>query len=342
MARVLSPLVLVILLCSLMACKQEEQAPPAPAAEPSAGPSDVAPPLDPPGLLSNLTIAPMDGKPVTLRYLPQADGRHQVKLSQHSTQERAGRKMDIGTEQTFVLKRELQEKGEENWTTRLSIADLIIEPTRESQDEAMAGVMEALRSALTSVRMAVTLSPRGEVVDLAVEGGDSNRWQGMQQVLEQLVKDSVVEMPEQAVAPGDRWPTRRESLLKTKKTANKIVYESNSRFLGYAQGTPGCTRCAVVHTEGTLTLTGTVTTPGMEGTSTGTGRAASVVVLDLDAGRLVRSETASAMRQTFALKGKSGELGFAEEQRNRLVQEWLGPLGQSTSGRVAGEAEVKQ
>jgi hypothetical protein len=190
--------------------------------------------------------------------------------------------------------------------------------------------------------MVVKLSPRGEIVDLSVEGGNANRWQGMQQVLEQLVKDSVIELPEQAVAPGDRWPMQRESLLKTKKTANKIVYDLNSKFLGYAQGIDNCPRCAVVHTEGTYTVTGTVTTPGMEGTSAGIGRAASVVVLNLDAGRLVLSETSSALSQTFALKGKNGNLEFAEEQRNRLVQEWLGAPDESASGRLgAGAAEVK-
>jgi hypothetical protein len=338
MARFLHCFALVALLWSLTACKEAEQVPPA--AEPEA--ADSLPSLAAPEILAELTIAPMDGKATLLRYAPQIVGRHKVKLSQESRQERAGRKMDIGTQQTFILNRKLQEEGADGWTTRLTISDLEVEPTKESKDEAMAGAIEALKSALLTVQMVVKLSPRGEIVDLSVEGGNANRWQGMQQVLEQLVKDSVIELPEQAVAPGDRWPMQRESLLKTKKTANKIVYDLNSKFLGYAQGIDNCPRCAVVHTEGTYTVTGTVTTPGMEGTSAGIGRAASVVVLNLDAGRLVLSETSSALSQTFALKGKNGNLEFAEEQRNRLVQEWLGAPDESASGRLgAGAAEVK-
>ncbi len=338
MARVLRCFILATLLWSLTACKEAEQTPPVSEPESSA----QAPTLAAPEILAGLTIAPMDGKPTLLRYAPQSTGRHQVKLSQESSQERAGRKLDIGTQQTFVLNRKMVEEGTDGWTTRLSISDLKVEPTKESKDEAMAGAVEALKSALLTVRMVVKLNPRGEIVDLSVDGGSSNRWQGMKQVLEQLVKDSVVELPEHAVAPGDRWPMNRESLLKTKKTANKIVYELNSKFLGYAQGIEDCARCAVVHTEGTYTVTGTVTTPGMEGASAGLGRAASVVVLDLDAGRLVLSEASSALHQNFALKGKNGELEFAENQRNRLTQEWIGAPEKSASGRQnVGAAEVK-
>lgn len=340
MSRILSLLALMSLLCGLTACGEKE---PEKGGEASvAKRAEQLPQLSPPELLTGLTIAPMDGKAVMLRYKPQAIGRHRVRLTQESSQERAGRKMDIGTQQTFVLNRELQEEGKDGWTTRLTITDLVVEPSKESKDEAMAGAMEALKNALQTVEMAVKQSPQGAVLDLQVMGGGTNRWQGMKQVMEQLVKDSIVELPEQGVAPGDDWPMSRESLLKTRKTANKIVYELNSKFLGYAQGLEGCTRCAVVHTEGTYTVTGTVTTPGMEGTSSGRGRAASVVVLDLDAGRLVLSETASALRQTFVLKGKDGDLEFSEEQRNRLVQEWLRPPEKSASGRSEiGEAEVK-
>jgi len=301
-----------------------------------------SPTLADPEILSSLTIAPMDGKAVKLRYLPQDVARFKVKLNQESTQERAGRKMNIGTQQTFVLNRKLVDQEDDGWTTRLTISDLKVEPTNESKDEAMAGAVKALTQALLTVQMVVKLSPQGEVLDLSVEGGSSNRWQGMKQVLEQLVKDSVVELPERAVAPGDRWPMQRESLLKTKKTANKIVYDLNSKFLGYAQGIKDCARCAVVHTEGTYAVDGTVTTPGMEGTSIGAGSTASVVVLNLDSGRLMLSETSSALHQTFALKGKNGDLEFAEDQRNRLIQEWLAAPEGSASGRQdVGEAEVK-
>ncbi len=340
MTRFLPLLFIVVLICGLTACKEKEngKAESAPAGKSA----EALPQLAASELLAGLTIAPMDGKATKLRYKPQDVGRHRVKLTQESTQERAGRKMDIGTNQTFILNRKLQEEGEDGWTTHLSISELVVKPSKESKDEAMDGAMEALKNALQTVQMVVKQSPLGGVLEVQVEGGDTNRWQGMKQVMEQLVKDSIVELPEQAVAPGDRWPMNRESLLKTKKTANKIVYELNSKFLGYAQGLAGCIRCAVVHTEGTYTVTGTVTTPGMEGVSSGTGRTESVVVLDLDAGRLVLSETASAMRQTFVLKGKDGDLEFAEEQRNRLVQEWLGPPEKSASGRPkVGETEVK-
>jgi hypothetical protein len=350
MARFLHCFALIVLAWGLTACKEADQVPSAteqesaeqtpPAAEQES--QEALPTLAAPEILAELTIAPMDGKATLLRYSPQPVGRHKVELSQESTQARTGRKMDIGTQQTFILNRKLQEEGADGWTTLLTISDLEVKPTKESKDEAMAGAIKALKSALLAVQMVVKLNPQGKVIDLSVRGGSANRWQGMEQVLEQLVKDSVIELPEQAVAPGDRWPMQRESLLKTKKTASKIVYELSSKFLGYAQGIENCPRCAVVHTEGTFTVSGTVTTPGMNGSSTGAGRAASVVVLNLDAGRLVHSETSSASHQTFALKGKNGALKFSEEQRNRLVQEWLGAPDKSASDRPSvGALEVK-
>jgi hypothetical protein len=283
-----------------------------------------APTLESPSLLADLTIAPMDGKAIQLRYLPQPSGRHRVELEQHSAQTRGARALDIGTRQEFTLVRKLVNEGTDRWTTALRFDDMTVEPLGRSKDTAMEGAVESIKKALMGVRMEVTLDGRGTVHDVVVKGGDINRLQGMGQVLDQLVKDSIVELPEAPVAPGDRWPTVRESLLKTMKSANKITYALNSKFLGYAQGIDQCLRCAVVHTEGTFTIDGTITAPGMEGTSSGRGRLHAVVVLDVDAGRLMRSLTASVARQQFDLKGKNGGLVMSEEQSNQVVLEWLG------------------
>jgi hypothetical protein len=313
----------------LIACaKEEAKAPEAPASPAAA--VEGMPELAAPALLDSLTLEPGDSKAVELRYQSQETGRHKVLLHQQSVQEREGKKLRLGTNQTFVLERKLVEKAGEEWVTGLRIRDLRVEPDKESSQKAAADALAAIQEALQSVTILTRLNGLGKVLSVELSGGDANRWPGLKQILEQLVKDSVVELPEKAVAPGESWKTERESLLQTRKTANRIVYDLNSTFLGYA-AVAGCARCAVVRTQGTFSIAGSVTAPDTRGSTGGGGRTDSVVVLDLDEGRLVRSETVTSTRQTFALEGKEAKIPFAEEQQNRISLEWLDGTGEKAA-----------
>jgi hypothetical protein len=289
----------------------------------------VLPDLAPPALLQEVGEITRAGESVLLRYKPDRAARYQVKLHQSSAQLRSGRRLEMGTEQTFTLAGELEDTEVGRWLMQYRISDLKVTPDKASRDKEMAEAVRAIRDAILKVRFKVRLDGVGVIHEFSAEGGDLSRWAGLEDVLEQLIKDSVVELPDKAVSPGESWLKKRSTDVKKRKTINKIEAELTTTFEGMAVLPGACRRCAVLRTRGEFTITGEVVAPGLEGQTSGRGRSDAVAVLDLDAGRLVRNETGAVNVQKYALagslEGKKGTMSFEEEMSTRFVQTWQPP-----------------
>jgi len=299
------------------------------------GPLTVeVPELTPPGLLSKLTVD-AQGSAVLLAYKPTPEAVYQVSLHQVSAQKRADRRMEAGTEQTFNFNRKLVSQTDESWTVEMWLSNLQVSSDRKSKNKEMTAALTAVRDALELARFQVTTNGLGEVLKFEVTGGDASRWVGMKDVLEQMVKDSIVQLPGKEVAPGATWPTSRESVIKKRKTANRIVYDLNSTFMGYVEVEGVCTRCAVVRTNGEFTISGEVVVPGMKGKTSGSGKTDSVVVLNPETGVLVKSAVKTSSAQHFQVAGDDGgSMDFVEEMSTDFTQE-LAP-GRKPGGKEAG------
>ena len=299
----------------------------------------VLPDLAPPALLQEVGEITRTGESVLLRYKPDRAARYQVELHQSSVQLRSGRRLEMGTRQTFTLTGELEDTEVGRWLMQYHISDLKVVPDKASRDKEMAEAMRAIREAILRVRFKVRQDGVGAIHDFSVEGGDMSRWAGLEDVLEQLIKDSVVELPDKAVSPGESWLRKRATDVKKRKTVNRIEAELTTTFEGLATLPEVCRRCAVLRIRGEFTITGTVIAPGLDGQTSGRGRSDAVAVLDLEAGRLVRNETGTVNVQKYALsgslEGKQGKMSFQEEMSTRFIQTWQ-PPGEESDGRKKG------
>jgi len=337
--RILLPMVFFL---ALSACRrgEGEGEPSAPA--PSAAP--VLPNLEPPALLDELTISTAPDEPLLIRYSPQQDFTYDVQLAQKNTQVRNDKRISLGTSQTMKLIGELAARQDSTWKVNLRISDLRMEDAelpegvrlkesvvshdapapsgqienRKSKTENRA--LDQVKSAVESARFSLKTNGLGEVIEFGMTGGDSPQWQGMKDVLELLVRDSVASLPEDKVKPGQSWPLKRESVLRKAKTENRIVYDLSSQLLGFASLPDLCTKCAVIRTTGTFTIEGKVIATGMTGSTQGRGSTDAVAVIDVDRGLLVRSEMGTVSIEEFRLSSGKSEIAFSEEMVSRFAQ----------------------
>jgi len=342
MMRRSSKLLLVVVSMALVAalsvgCSKDEESAVSGSDQSSKKAAAALPELRSPGLLDKLVLDKERKAPAALRYKPRESAEYSVVLNQKSTQNRGGKSLNVGTRQTFVLTRELKEETDKGWVSVLRIRDMKVTPDGKSKDKEIGQAMQSVVDALQSVQFMVTTNSRGEVLDFSVSGGDASRWKGMKDALEQLVKDSVPPLCENEVVPGDSWDTHREAHIKKLKTANRIVYDLTSTFLGYAAMPERCDRCAVVRTTGGFTIAGEITAPGMKGGTSGHGKTDALFVLDVDEGVVVSSSMATVSVQEFELKqqleirkgGKhkerKGSIRFSEVMETEFVQELIRP-----------------
>jgi len=328
------------------ACRQEAgggDAASAPAEVPPA--ADHAPPTEPtlpavkpPALLAELKIDAGDAAPVKLAYVPVEKAEYAVKLRQVSTQHPAGKTISMGMEQSFLLEKALIEGGDRTaWALNLRIRDLAIKPDGKSKDKEMDAAMASLRDAIEKARFRLHTTSTGKVEQFALEGEGAERWAGMKDVLEQLIRDAVIELPDHPVKPGESWQADRETKVDRRKTVNRIRFTIKSTFAGMTRLAGHCERCAVVQTDSRFVIDGDVTAPGMTGKTAGKGQGTGVAVIDLERGIIVKSAMATASGQAFEIRSKGRSQKFDEVMESAYSQELVEPGSKEPPKPQAGQ-----
>ncbi len=316
------------------ACKQESggtDAVPAKAGEEPAGQSGplaepTLPAVKPPALLSELKIEAGVGEPVSLLYAPVERADYAVRLQQVSTQHPGGKTVAMGMEQSFILERTLVEGGDRQaWAVNLRIRDLEIKPSGKSKDKEMDSAMASLRDAIEKAHFRLHTTATGKVDQFVLEGEGADRWSGMKDVLEQLVRDAVIELPDHPVKPGDTWQANRETKVDRRKTVNRIRFTIQSKLVGLTKLDGHCARCAVVETDSRFVIDGDVTAPGMSGKTVGKGQGSGVAVIDIERGVIVKSAMAAVSSQAFEVRSKGRSQKFDEVMESTYSQELVEP-----------------
>jgi hypothetical protein len=343
------PALLLAIVVLSPACKQESgtadvvptSAEPAP--EGSSGPlaEPALPALKAPALLSELKVETGGTEPVTLVYQPVEKANYAVTLKQVSTQHPAGKTITMGMEQSFILERTLVEGGDRTgWAVQLRMKNLEIKASGKSKDKEMDAAMSSLRDAIEKARFRLHTTPSGKVEQFVLEGEGAERWAGMKDVLEQLVRDAVIELPDHPVKPGDTWQANRETKVDRRKTVNRLRFTIQSRLVGMTKLEGHCTRCAVVQTDSSFVIDGDVTAPGMTGRTVGKGLGSGVAVIDVDRGVIVMSAMASSSGQAFVIQSKGRSQKFDEVMESSYSQELVEP-GLAESSKPTAEKGEK-
>jgi len=158
-------------------------------------------------------------------------------------------------------------------------------------------------------------------------------------VLEQLVRDAVIELPDHPVKPGEAWKVERETKVDRRKTVNRIKFTIESRFVGLTSLKGHCIWCAVVQTDSSFVIDGDVTVPGMTGNTVGRGLGKGVAVIDLDRGIIVRSAMSSASGQAFEIRSKGRAQKFDEVMESTYSQELVEPGSKEPPKPQAGQVQ---
>jgi hypothetical protein len=309
------------LLC-VSACKDEAgQAPEEAQADAKSAPLELDAPKEP-ALLADLEIVTTPATKVALSFKPAEIRAYQVSLRQLSSQQREGKTFGLDTIQEFELVKKIKENGDEGWTEAVSIRNVSVRPAKRKSkpDQVFKGPEEAIARMLQSLRFTVKTNSRGQVQEFKLLGPEAGRLKGMKEVLEQLVEQGAVELPEKPVAPGESWEGEEESFVEKRKTKNRVVSHHRTTFVGWAKGVKGCQRCAVLRTLTDHDINGKIAAPKMEGKTEGKGKSDSVILLDVDSGTMVQAAVSANSRQRFVLAGKRSDMVFLEEMETTVEQ----------------------
>jgi hypothetical protein len=269
------------------------------------------PDLKPPRILETLDVETSPGDPVLLAYKPVGKVAWSVSLVQRSQQARGESKATSGSRQKFTMESTLAESGQTLWVQEMRMRNVTVEPLEGKPDKVAGESTNAVRSALEMVKFKVKSDATGRVLDVSLEGTPAAPFKGMKKVVEKLVRESAVSLPDRPVAPGESWETESMAEADTDRTASVVESKYNSVFLGWTECGTSPGRCAVIRTTGQFTIGGTLTGKAA-GESSGTGRTDSVVVLNLEQGRVEKCGVTGTAVQRFAIKGKDGGPVFTD------------------------------